>query len=145
MIYGPGLLDCGMSLDYGQLVLDNEVIKLFRNTVEGIPVNDYTLATDVIKSVGPRGHFMMEQHTIENMKAQSDPKFFHRGDRESWIAAGQPKPKELATEKARQILAEHKPLPLPKGVEEKMADIIKEAEKRYCKNSSSLAKAMKKN
>lgn len=129
------MLEAGMSFDYGQLVRDNDVIKMFRHAAQGIPVNDYTLALDTIKSVGPRGHFLMEEHTLQNMRAQSAPQFFNRGPRDNWVAAGKPMQKDLATEKAKQILAEHKPLPLPQGAAEKMADIIKEAEKRYCKKT----------
>lgn len=133
MIYGAGLLDCGMSLDYGQLVLDNELIKMYRHSAQGIPVNEYTLAYEAIKNVGPHGHYMTEAHTLENMYSQSESKFFNRGPRENWVAAGKPTMAGMAKEKAKQILAEHKPLPLAPGVEEKLADIIKEAEKRYCK------------
>lgn len=53
MIYGPGMLDAGMTLNYSQLVVDNEMIKMIKHAVQGIPVNDYTIAADVIREVGP--------------------------------------------------------------------------------------------
>lgn len=135
MIYGPGEMDCGMAMNFGQLVADNEVISMYRAAMKGIPVNDYALAVDVIKSVGPRGQFLAEQHTFENIREQSQAKLFNRAPREYWEAAGKPRMEDKATEIAKQILAEHKPMPLPNGAAEKMADIIKEAEKRYCKKN----------
>ncbi len=82
MIYGPGMLDAGMTLNYSQLVVDNEMIKMIKHAVQGIPVNDYTIAADVIREVGPRGHYLMEQHTMENLHTQSDTTLFNRQTRE---------------------------------------------------------------
>lgn len=133
MIYGCGELDCGMSEDYAQLVMDNELIRCWRQAVQGIPVNDYTLSMDVIKNVGPRGNYLAEENTIQYLHSQSDSFLFNRGPRENWEAAGKPTMDGLAKERAMHILETHKPMPLPAGVEEKMAEIIKEAESIYCK------------
>lgn len=133
MIYGPGMLDAGMTLNYGQLVVDNEMIKMIKHAAQGIPVNDYTLAADVIRAVGPRGHYLMEQHTMENLHIQSDTVLFDRQTREDWTAQGQKSVNDKALEKAKDILENYKPAPLPKGAAEKMQEIIKEAEKRFVK------------
>lgn len=122
-----------MSLDYAQLVIDNEFIRMVRSIAKGIPVNDYTLATEVINHVGPRGHFLMEEQTLAEMHEQSDSALFSRGARDAWVDAGSKTINDLAREKAKEILAKHKPLPLPAGAEEKMNDILKEADKIYCK------------
>lgn len=135
MIYGAGMLDCGMSLNYSQLVIDNEFIKMLRNVSRGIPVNDYNLAVDTINKVGPRGHFLMEEHTLANMSLQSDSKIFNRGRREDWEAEGSPSVNTKANEIADEILANHKPMPLTEGATEKMDDIIEEAKKRFCKKA----------
>ena len=36
--------------------------------LKGINVNDETLAVDTIKSVGPGGNYLMEDHTIKYMR-----------------------------------------------------------------------------
>lgn len=133
MIYGPGMLDAGMNLNYGQLVLDNEFIKMVKFAAQGIPVNDYNLAVDTIKSVGPRGHYLMEEHTMENLHAQSDTTLFDRQTREDWTAQGCKTVNSKANEIAVNLIENHKPLALPKGSAEKLKEIIKEAEKRYAK------------
>lgn len=133
MIYGPGMLDAGMTLNYSQLVIDNEFIKMIKHAAQGIPVNDYNLAVDVIKKVGPRGHYLMEEHTMENLRTQSDTSLFDRQTRDDWTAQGKRSVNEKASEIAINILENHKPTPLPDGAAEKMEDIIKEATKRYAK------------
>lgn len=123
-----------MALDLGQLVLDNEVIRNYRQCAEGIPVNDETLAIDTIKNVGSQGHFLMEANTLSYMNKQSSPELFTRCPRDNWVAAGSPQAKELANEKAREILKNHKPsVSLPESASAKLDEIIKEAESRYCK------------
>jgi trimethylamine---corrinoid protein Co-methyltransferase len=128
MIYGGGMLEMGLTMSFGQLVMDNEIIAMIRKVLEGIPVNDETLAVDVIKSVGARGHFLAEDHTYQNMRKLSEPKIIDRRMRQFWHANGA---KDLATvcdEKAREILETHRPDPLPDHVHQKLLEIIKERE-----------------
>lgn len=133
MIYGPGMLDAGMTLNYSQLVIDNEMIKMIKHAAQGIVVNDYNLAVDVIDQVGPRGHYLMEPHTMENLKIQSDTTLFDRQTREEWTAQGKKSVVDKAEVIAKDILENYKPAPLPNGSYEKMEEIIKEATKRYTK------------
>jgi trimethylamine--corrinoid protein Co-methyltransferase len=49
MIYGLGMIDLGMTLDFSQLVVDNEIAKMTRRILEGIPVSSDTLAVEVIR------------------------------------------------------------------------------------------------
>ncbi|MBS3970115.1 MAG: trimethylamine methyltransferase family protein, partial [Clostridia bacterium] len=116
MIYGGGMLEMGITMSFGQLVMDNEIIAMTRKVLEGIPVNDKTLAVDVIKSVGARGHFLAEEHTVKHMRKLSETRLMDRRMRQFWVERGA---KDLATtcdEKAREILETHKPEPLPEHV-----------------------------
>jgi len=114
----------GLTMSFGQLVMDNEIIAMTRKVLEGIPVNDDTLAVDVIKSVGARGHFLAEDHTFHNMRKLSEPQYMDRRMRQFWIERGS---KDLATvcaEKAREILESHRPIPLPAGVHDQLLAVI---------------------
>ena len=44
MVYGLGMLEMGVTLDFGQLVMDNEFAGMIKHVLNGIPVNDETLA-----------------------------------------------------------------------------------------------------
>ncbi len=119
----------GLTMSFGQLVMDSEIIAMTRKVLEGIPVNDNTLAVEVIKSVGARGHFLAEEHTYKNMRKLSEPAYIDRRMRQFWAEDGS---KDLATicdEKAREILETHKPDPLPEKAHKTLLAIISEREK----------------
>jgi len=129
MIYGLGMIDLGMTLDFGQLVVDNEIAKMVRKVIGGIPVNEDTLAVDVIRKVGTEGHFLMEEHTLAHMKTiQSQSNLFDRNTRQVWEAKGAKDLATRATEEARYILENHKPTPLPEGAAKALRELIEEAE-----------------
>lgn len=124
MIYGGGMLEMGLTMSFGQLVMDNEIIAMTRKVLEGIPVNDYTLAVDVIKSVGARGHFLAEDHTFHNMRKLSSPQYIDRRMRQFWNQRGSKDLTTVCDEKAREILETHRPDPLPDGVHDQLLAII---------------------
>ncbi len=128
MIYGLGMLESGITFDYGQLILDCEVARMVKYTIEGIPVNDDTLALDVIKEIGPGGDFLMHDHTYEGMRSQSRPELIDRRTREDWETDGATTAYERALEKARWILETHRPDPLPDMVLREIRTIIEETE-----------------
>ncbi len=129
MIYGLGMLESGITFDFGQLVLDCEFARMIKHTVQGFRVNDNTLAVNVIKETGPGGHYLMHEHTLKGMRSQSRPELIDRQMREVWEKAGATTAYERAVAKAKWILENHKPDPLPDEVLGKILAIIDETEK----------------
>ena len=116
-------------MDYGQLVIDDEFIGMIKYLLKGIPVNDETLAVDVIREIGPHGHFMGHEHTFKHMKtAQTHPELIDRYARQDWESAGKKSIYDKAWEKARTILNTHQPEPLPPNVVSAIRAIVNEAE-----------------
>jgi len=128
MIYGLGMLESGITFDYGQLVLDCEFARMIKFTVQGIPVNDETLAVDAIKEIGPGRDFLMHPTTFKGMREQSKPEIIDRRMRGTWEAQGATTAYERALQKARWILANHQPEPLPKAVLNEIRSIVVQAE-----------------
>jgi trimethylamine--corrinoid protein Co-methyltransferase len=128
LIYGLGMIESGMTFDFGQLVMDDEFAGMIKQCVGGIPVRDETLAIDVIHDVGPFKDFLSHDHTMAHMRSQSQPRLIDRRVRDEWRASGSRTLQERALEKARSILAEHVPEPLPEGVPEELAAIVRGAE-----------------
>jgi trimethylamine--corrinoid protein Co-methyltransferase len=128
MIYGLGMLESGITFDYGQLVLDCEFARMIKFTVQGIPVNDETLAVDAIKEIGPGRDFLMHPTTFKGMRNQSTPEVIDRKMRGVWAAAGATTAYERAMEKARWILDNHHPRPLPDEVLARIRGIVEQAE-----------------
>ena len=129
LIYGLGMIESGMTFDFGQLVMDNEFARMIKFAVGGIPVNDETLAVDVISEVGAFGDFLGHEHTMKHMREQSPSALIDRRVREEWEAAGATTLHERATEKAREILDTHRPEPLAESVAAELRAIVADAER----------------
>ena len=132
LIYGPGMLESGITFDFAQLVLDNEFARMIKQTVRGFSVDDESLAVDVIKSVGPSKDFLAQEHTLKHMRAHSRPELIDRSGIEMWRASGATDSYQRAVEKTREILETHQPEPLPEKVQTEMRSIITETEGELC-------------
>ena len=130
MIYGVGMLDSGMTWDYAQAVMQNEMVSMIVKSIQGIPLSDELMALDVIESVGPGGEYITHEHTYNNMKQQSQVDLFDRNTRDAWEERGSKDIVEKSYEKAFDILKNHKPEPLPGNVQVSLNEIFKEAEVR---------------
>lgn len=128
LIYGLGMIEMGMTIDYGQLVMDNEFARMIKHTVKGIPVNDETLAVDAIKEIGIGKDFLSHDSTYKHMRSQSQPKLIDRRMREDWVKEGSTDIYQRALEQARFILENHKPEPLSEDVLAAIRSIVEEAE-----------------
>jgi len=128
LIYGLGMIEMGMTIDYGQMVMDNEFARMIKYLVQGIAVNDETLAVDVIKEIGVGKDFLSHASTYKHMRTQSQPKLIDRRMREDWQAAGGTDIYQRALEEARYILENHKPDPLADDVLAAIHAIVEEAE-----------------
>jgi len=126
MIYGLGMLESGITFDYAQLVLDCEFARMIKHTVNGIPVNDDSLAVDVIHEIGPFGDFLSHPHTFDGMRSQSRPEIIDRRGRGMWEGDGATDSYTRALAKVRTIIETHEPKPLPDEVLTKIRAIVQE-------------------
>lgn len=132
LIYGAGMLELGIAFDFAQFVMDNEMYKMIRKVLGGIPVTDANMAVEIIKEIGPGGEFVSHEHTFENFKKeQSQSRLLDRTMRDTWLFNGGRDFTERAYEEANRILNSHKPAPLPPGVENIIRSIVEEAEEEY--------------
>jgi len=128
VIFGPGMLESGITFDLAQLVADNELIAMTKFCRRGIPVSDATTAMEEIMAVGPAKHFLEQPSTLEGVRELSTTKLIDREVREAWEAAGSPEFYEKARGEARRILAEHRPEPLPDDVAEQIHAVVVRAD-----------------
>jgi trimethylamine--corrinoid protein Co-methyltransferase len=120
-----GFLEFCLTASYDKLVIDNEIIGMAMRALEGIQVNDETLAFDLIKEVGPGGHFVASRHTRRHMRSELyQPLHSDRQDRESWSHAGGKDARQRATDKARQILEEARRSCIPAEARDRIKDEI---------------------
>ena len=129
LIYGLGMIESGMTFDFGQLVMDNEFARMIKFAVGGIPVNDETLAVDVIAEVGAFKDFLSHEHTMKHMREQSPSALIDRRVREDWEERGATDLYARCLEKAREVIREHRPEPLPHDVAARIHTIVEETDR----------------
>ncbi len=128
-IYGMGMLELGVTFSFAQLIMDNEIASMCKRVVQGVPINDDTLAVEIIKKVGAGKDFLAQRHTIKYMDSeQSKVKLIDRRMMGAWKKRGGKDLAENAAEEARNILKTHKPEPLPKDVLSTLRSIVEEQE-----------------
>lgn len=103
-----GLMEFALTACYEKYVIDNEILGMVMRAVEGIKVNDDTLAFDLIKQVGPGGNFVAAKHTRRFMRSEHyQPTLSDRDSREGWEAGGGKSALERAAERVKEIIANH--------------------------------------
>ena len=128
-------LDTTRAFNNELLLLLDDMITSARRLLDGIDVTPDTLATDVIKNVcskiekGRRvGHFLDQRHTLAWYEKEQQPRkdfVFEKHSREKWMELGGKTFIQRANERVKEILRTHKPEPLPKEIEAKIAEIRK--------------------
>ena len=116
-----------------QAILDDDLAGMIGRFIEGITVNDETLAIDLIEEVGPiPGHFLNKAHTRKWWKReQFVPRAADRLTYPEWLKSGKKSCLDYARERMAEILATHKPTPLTPGQEEDIERILEQARKYY--------------
>ena len=134
-IFYPGTIEGALTVSPESLVIDDEVIGALYRALEGIDVNQATLALDVINRVGPGGHFLAQRHTLQFLeREQFIPPLADRQTREKWQQAGSKGVADRAHERVQQILAEHQVVPLEARVEAELERIVREVEQRAARS-----------
>ncbi len=129
LIFGAGGLAGGLVMDFSNLVIEDDLFQAVQFMLKGFKIDDITLAKDIIKEVGPKGEYIAEEHTFDNMREhQNYPKLFNREGQEAWAATGSKPIEEEAIERAKSLIANPNHAPLSDSVIKEMDYIIRHAE-----------------
>ena len=122
---GLGLLE-GCTLLYPEaVVLDTDIYHRLRINAAGLDTSREALALDVIKAVGPRGHFLRQRHTRDHMRRRGFSDLVVQ-PREG---GGYRDPVAVAREEVEWILQNHYPEPLTDEQKAEMNRILQAAER----------------
>ncbi len=109
--------DAGSWIDHGSLVspsfmvLVNEVLHMVNQYMRGIPVNEETLALEMIDRVGPGGHYLNEDHTMNHFRDVWYSKIFDRSIYDVWHKQGAKRFEERLRQQTLEAM-NHKPAAL---------------------------------
>ncbi len=127
MLLGVGFLHGSRIWSFAEMMMDCEIFSIIRKMMQGIEVNDETLALDTIAAVGSSGHFLAQKHTRQHMHDLFMPQFMDRRPYNEWESK-KDDACDWALAKARKILAEHQPDPLDPKLSMEFDKIIKALE-----------------
>jgi trimethylamine--corrinoid protein Co-methyltransferase len=114
IIHDVGYMDMSMICSTDMLVMGDESIGMAKRFIQGIEVNAETLARDIIAAVGPGGHYLQEDHTLDHFKQQLwMPRLLERRSYDDWEADGSKEMAQRVRERVLEIIETHQPSPLP--------------------------------
>lgn len=118
-----GMLGGAEIADYAQMMIDDELCNMVNRYIQGIEVNQETMALDLIKEVGPGGQFLDADHTARFFRQEHFlPRLLERVTGETKI----PGILESARERAREILETHKPNYLTQAAAERIDELVEQ-------------------
>jgi trimethylamine--corrinoid protein Co-methyltransferase len=104
LIHDIGLLDHSTLISPNYLVLNNEVLHMVKQYMRGILVNNETLALDLIDRVGPGGHYLEEEHTMDHFRDVWYSQLFDRTNYDEWLKQGAKPFKKRLREQTRKLM-----------------------------------------
>jgi trimethylamine--corrinoid protein Co-methyltransferase len=138
-----GGLEYYFSACYEMVVIHNEIFGMAKRMVEGIEVNEDTLAVPIIKRIAPKAaartgaHYLAEKHTLDHIdKELYIPKISDKTRRNMWEKAGSKDLSQVAKERVKEILAKHVPEPPPPDILKKLEKKAEEIKKRILKRKN---------
>ena len=137
-VHDNGYTESGITGDVFQLVLDDELIAMARLIQRGVEVSDETTAVDVIHEVGPGGHYLYQDHTLEWFRRHWRPTLMERGSYEDWEARGRLTMRDRIIAKTRDLIANYEgpSAQVPASAQREIEKILEEAEQRVVRESA---------
>jgi len=130
LIHDCGYLGQGFIAAPEMIIFANEIIDMVKRYMRGFTIDEDHLALEVIKQVGPGGHFLEEKHTLDFFREEHwMPAFFNRQNLENWVKNGKKTINRKLIEEAMNILKTHNPGPLSQEVKKDLDKIWNEANK----------------
>ena len=108
-----------------QMILDYEICEFAYNVLHGFEFDEADMALDVIKDVGPRGHFLAQKHTRQRIRDFRLSPLLHQKD----SAGNLRDPRQVALEEFKRIDKAHHPQPLPREALAELDRILVAAER----------------
>jgi trimethylamine--corrinoid protein Co-methyltransferase len=124
IIHDVGFMDAGMQSSLPLIAMANDTIGWIRAATAGVPVDEETLALDVIDELGPTGDFLSHEHTLRHYKEPFYSSLADKGTYSQWERRGATTMEERAAQQVEEILANHEPESLPPDVQRDIKKIV---------------------
>ena len=123
-----GTLSFGQYGSQEMVVICDELVHMIRHVLNGIRVDDDTLALDVIREIGHGGSFLQHEHTVRYFRQQLFfPRLFRRLTIDQWVEEGSKPIDRVAHERVQAILEGAGPVQLPPGADAALERALQKA------------------
>ncbi|PYF08177.1 trimethylamine--corrinoid protein Co-methyltransferase [Rhodobacter viridis] len=128
--HSAGWNEAGMHCSVAKFVVDAEMCAMGYRMAEGPRWDDFDVAMQAVRDVGPGGHYLGHPHTLENFeRAFFMPKMFDNNSIEQWQAEGSVEITARALEHAKKLLGDYEEPRLDAGIDEALRDFIARRER----------------
>jgi len=128
--HSAGWNEAGMHCSMAKFVVDAEQCAMGYRMAEGVRWDDFDVALEAVRDVGPGGHYLGHPHTLENFqRAFFMPELFDNNSIEQWQAEGSIEVNERALAHARALLAEYQEPKLDPATDESLQDYVARRER----------------
>jgi len=121
-----GMMNSSTTLYPEQIMLDAENAFYIYETYKAFEFKDLDVNLEVLRDVGPRGHFLRHKHTRNHMRDFHLSPFFNQHDQ----AGNLREPREIALENFKEVEKNHHPEPLPESTLKELDKILAAADKK---------------
>jgi trimethylamine--corrinoid protein Co-methyltransferase len=124
LVHDIGYIESGITASYEMIVINDEVAGIVgRILADGI-VSHETISLETIKKVGPGGNYLTAPHTLKYLSQHFRTTLMDRGRFDAWQKDGAKDLLVRSREKAKRLLAEHQPQPLPSDISTAIRQMI---------------------
>ena len=125
ILHSAGFLDGLLSMSYEKLVMDTDMCGALHSYLDGMVVDDDTLAFEALDELGPGQHLFSTQHTLRHYEtAYWDSALDDNQPWETWDEQGGIDYAQRANTRWKRLLAEYEAPPLDEGVDEALQDFM---------------------
>lgn len=125
VLHSAGFLDGLLSMSYEKLVMDTDICGALHAYLDGMAVNEDTLAFDALAELGPGQHLFSTQHTLRHYEtAYWDSALDDNQPWETWDEQGGIDYAQRANTRWKKLLREYEAPPLDPSRDEALTDFM---------------------
>lgn len=124
IVHDVGFMDAGLQGSLQLIAICNDLIGWLRAATGGVPVNDETLALDVVDELGATGDYLTHPHTLKHFREPFYSKLADKGTYSQWMDRDATTMEARAAQQVDALIQSHTPEPLPADVQQEIDQIV---------------------
>ncbi|MBQ1450492.1 MAG: trimethylamine methyltransferase family protein, partial [Eggerthellaceae bacterium] len=124
ILHAAGIMHYYNAFSYEKFILDDEIAGWCNKFIQGYNFDEERFVFDDVEEVGPGGHFLYQESTMDFVEELRRPLVSNRKDYEGWDNAGHKALDQVCYDRWNKQLAEYERPALDESVEKDLNDFI---------------------